>query len=154
MNIIDIDYHEDKELRENVRVGIFIVAPEEVLLIKRFKKGRHYWVFPGGHKRQNEKLIETAARELKEETDIDALPKELKKVLQYKNRDTKEKEVFYLLKINQSCPVKIIGEEVIKNSQEDSYQLVWFSKSRIGRIKSVLYSIEARNWLLDFIKSS
>ena len=149
----NIDYHEDKELRENIRVGIMVVAPQEVLLIKRFKKGRHYWVFPGGHKRQNERLIETAVRELKEETNIDALSKKLKKVLQYKNRDTEEEEAFYLLKVDQPCSVKIIGEEVIKNSQEDSYQLVWFPKSKMEQIKSVLYSIEARDWLLDFIKS-
>jgi len=148
----NIDYHRDKELRENVRVGIFVVSLQKVLLIKRFKKGRHYWVFPGGHKRKNERLIETAARELKEETNIDALPQKLKKVLQYKNRDTKEREVFYLLKVNQPCPVKIIGEEIVKNSQENSYQLVWFPKNRIGQIESSLYSIEARNWLLDFIK--
>jgi len=44
------------------------------------------------------------------------------------------KEAPYLLEVNQPCPVKIIGEEVMKNNKEDSYQL-----------KSALYSIEVRS---------
>jgi len=148
------DYCEDTELRENIRVGIFVISPKKVLLIKRFKKGRHYWVFPGGHKRQNEKPIETALRELKEETNINASAKDLKKTLQYKNRNTQNEEVFYLLKIASTCPVKIIGEEAVRNCPKNSYHLIWFSKNKIKEIKSTLYSEKARNWLLDFIKSS
>ena len=66
------DCHCDEDLRENVRVGIVVLTPQEVLLIKRFKNNRRYWVFPGGHKRKNEQLIETAIRELKEETNLSA----------------------------------------------------------------------------------
>ncbi len=64
------DFHRDEDLRENIRVGIVILTPKKVLLIKRFKNNRHYWVSPGGHKRKNEQLIETAIRELKEETNL------------------------------------------------------------------------------------
>ena len=75
--------HKDEDLRENIRVGIVVLTQKEVLLIKRFKNNRHYWVFPGGHKRKNEQLIETAIRELKEETNLPAKKENLKQILAY-----------------------------------------------------------------------
>jgi len=62
---MSMDFHQDQNLRENVRVGVIVLTPQEVLLIERFKNNHHYWVFPGGHKRKREKLVETAVRELR-----------------------------------------------------------------------------------------
>ena len=87
--------HNDEDLRENVRVGIVVLTPQEVLLIKRFKNNRRYWVFPGGHKRKNEQLIETAIRELKEETNLEAKKENLEKILAYFSAYSQIKEVFF-----------------------------------------------------------
>ena len=142
------DYHCDEDLRENVRVGIVVFTPKEVLLIKRFKNNRRYWVFPGGHKRKNEQLIETAIRELKEETNLDAKKEDLEKILAYFSAYSQIKEVFYLLKKEKPLPVKIIGEEKERNTVVNSYRLVWYPLEKIDQIKNILYPEEARNWLI------
>jgi ADP-ribose pyrophosphatase YjhB (NUDIX family) len=92
-----VDFHQDQNLRENIRVGVIVLTLQKVLLIERFKSNRHYWAFPGGHKRKGEKLVETAIRELAEETSIKAEEKELTKILDYFNSHSRQREVFYLL---------------------------------------------------------
>jgi 8-oxo-dGTP diphosphatase len=148
---MSMDFHQDQNLRENVRVGVIVLTPQEVLLIERFKNNHHYWVFPGGHKRKREKLVETAVRELTEETNIKAEEKELTKILDYFNSHSQEREVFYLLKLKKALSVKIIGEERAKNSPANSYQLVWYPLKKLSKIKSFLYSVEARDWLMNFL---
>ena len=144
------DFHQDQDLRENVRAGVIVLTPQEVLLIERFKNNRRYWVFPGGHKRKGEKLVGTAVRELVEETNIKAKEKELTKILDYFNSHSRQREVFYLLRLKRSLSVKIVGEEKTKNSFSNSYQLVWCSLRKLNEIKSSLYSIEAREWLVSY----
>lgn len=148
------DFHRDEDLRENIRVGIVILTPKKVLLIKRFKNNRHYWVFPGGHKRKNEQLTETAIRELKEETNLPAKKENLKQILVYFSAFSQRKEVFYLLKKDKPLPIKIIGEEKERNSTANSYRLVWYPLEKIGQIKDVLYPEEVKNWLIDYLKLS
>ena len=146
--------HNDENLRENVRVGIVVLTPKEVLLIKRFKNNRHYWVFPGGHKRKNEQLTETAIRELKEETNLPAKKENLKQILAYFSAFSQRKEVFYLLKKDKPLPVKIIGEEKERNSAVNSYQLIWYPLEKIDKIKDTLYPEEAKDWLVNHLKIS
>ena len=145
-----VGFHKDQDLRENVRVGVIVLTPQEVLLIERFKNNRHYWVFPGGHKRKGEKLVETAVRELAEETNIKSKEKELTKILDYFNSYSRQIEVFYLLRLKRPLSVKIVGEEKTKNSSSNSYQLVWYPLRKLNEIKSSLYSIEARDWLVSY----
>ena len=146
--------HNDENLRENVRVGIVVLTPKEVLLIKRFKNNRHYWVFPGGHKRKNEQLIETAIRELKEETNLPAKKENLKQILAYFSAFSQRKEVFYLLKKDKPLPVKIIGEEKERNTTANSYRLIWYPLEKIDKIKDTLYPEEAKDWLVNHLKIS
>jgi 8-oxo-dGTP diphosphatase len=146
-----VDFHQDQNLRENIRVGVIVLTLQKVLLIERFKSNRHYWAFPGGHKRKGEKLVETAIRELAEETSIKAEEKELTKILDYFNSHSQEREVFYLLKLKKPLSVKIIGEEKTKNSPANSYQLAWYPLKKLDKIKSSLYSIEVRNWLINYL---
>jgi len=146
--------HNDENLRENVRVGIVVLTPKEVLLIKRFKNNRHYWVFPGGHKRKNEQLTETAIRELKEETNLPAKKENLKQILAYFSAFSQRKEVFYLLKKDKPLPVKIIGEEKERNTTANSYRLIWYPLKEIDKIKDTLYPEEAKDWLVNHLKIS
>lgn len=146
--------HNDENLRENVRVGIVVLTPKEVLLIKRFKNNRHYWVFPGGHKRKNEQLTETAIRELKEETNLPAKKENLKQILAYFSAFSQRKEVFYLLKKDKPLPVKIIGEEKERNTTANSYRLIWYPLKEIDKIKDTLYPEEAKDWLVNHLEIS
>jgi len=54
-------------------VGI-IIRDNKILLLRRFWKAKHYYVFPGGGVEPGESLIEACKRELREELNIEALP--------------------------------------------------------------------------------
>lgn len=57
--------------RPKVGLGVIVINNGKILLGKR--KGSHgegTWAFPGGHVEANEKFIETALRELEEETGL------------------------------------------------------------------------------------
>jgi 8-oxo-dGTP pyrophosphatase MutT (NUDIX family) len=64
---------EDEGRCYNVR-GI-VVHEGKVLVIKRVKEGREYFVFPGGHIDEGENLRHAAVREVEEETNIKTVVK-------------------------------------------------------------------------------
>lgn len=56
-----------------IMAGACIVKNKKILLLKQGKTSRHayLWGPPGGHREKNESLIDTARREVKEETGLD-----------------------------------------------------------------------------------
>jgi len=98
-------------------------------------------------------LIETAIRELKEETNLDAKEKDLKQILDYFSAYSQRKEVFYLLKKDRPLPVKIIGEEKERNTAVNSFRPVWYPLEEIDKIKDALYPEEAKDWLINLSSS-
>ena len=99
-------------------------------------------------------MIETAIRELKEETNLPAKKENLEKILAYFSAYSLREEVFYLLKKDKPSPVKIIGEEKERNSAVNSYQLIWYPLEKIDKIKDTLYPEEAKDWLVNHLKIS
>ncbi|MCH5324084.1 MAG: NUDIX domain-containing protein [Eubacterium sp.] len=68
----------------------------EILLIKHIKSG--YWSFPKGHVEDGETEEETAAREIKEETDIDVMiDPGFREVVTYSPRRDSVKNVVYFV---------------------------------------------------------
>ena len=65
---------DDKKVRAGV--GVWIFNPQgQVLLGRRLSKhGRGTWAPPGGHMEFGETPVQTAVREVKEETGLDILP--------------------------------------------------------------------------------
>ena len=70
----------------------------EILLIRHVKSG--YWSFPKGHVEQGETEIETARREIKEETNIDVLIDDgfRETVTFFPRRDTSKTVVYFVAK--------------------------------------------------------
>ena len=68
----------------------------EILLIKHIKSG--HWQFPKGHVEGNETEVETAIREIKEETAIDVMidPTFRETVSYYPKRDTQKTVVYFI----------------------------------------------------------
>ena len=99
-------------------------------------------------------MIETAIRELKEETNLSAKKEDLEKILAYFSAYSLREEVFYLLKKEKPLPVKIIGEEKERNTVANSYQLIWYPLEEIDKIKDTLYPEEAKDWLVNHLKIS
>ena len=60
-------------MSENIRVRIAVVIPKdnEILLVRHSKKGRNYWLIPGGGVDYGETIQDCARREIKEETNLD-----------------------------------------------------------------------------------
>jgi 8-oxo-dGTP diphosphatase len=54
-----------------IRVGVLICRDGEVLLVRHEKGGHSYWLVPGGGVDAGETMVEAAARELLEETNLD-----------------------------------------------------------------------------------
>ncbi|MCY7217222.1 NUDIX hydrolase [Streptococcus cristatus] len=55
-----------------MRAGIIIYNPllDKILLIHRWKDGQEYFVIPGGTIEPEERALEAALREIKEEVDL------------------------------------------------------------------------------------
>ncbi|MBQ8515256.1 MAG: NUDIX domain-containing protein [Ruminococcus sp.] len=70
----------------------------EILLIKHINSG--HWSFPKGHVEGNETEIETALREIKEETSLDVLidPTFRETVSYFPKRDTQKTVVYFIAK--------------------------------------------------------
>lgn len=70
----------------------------EILLIKHINSG--HWSFPKGHVEQGETEVETALREIKEETSLDVLidPTFRETVTYFPRKDTQKVVVYFIAK--------------------------------------------------------
>ena len=79
------------------RVRAIIIKNNKILLIKRIKKGRTYWVFPGGLVESGETDIQALKREVKEELGIEGKVGKLFHQIKSEKPETKGQiENFYL----------------------------------------------------------
>ena len=89
--------------------GCIIIEDGKVLLVKQTQG---HWGFPKGHVEENETEVETANREVKEETNIDVEVEENKRyTMEYITNKGKSKEVVYFI-------AKQIGGEIKKHDFE------------------------------------
>ena len=97
-----------------MRAALMITRRNKILLIHRFKDGREYYVFPGGGVENAEKPTEAAKREAKEELNLDVvLGEEI-----FKNINRGEPEVYFWVKKFSKHRIKIIGEELERQSKK------------------------------------
>ncbi|MBQ7990998.1 MAG: NUDIX domain-containing protein [Oscillospiraceae bacterium] len=82
----------------------------EILLIKHIHSG--HWSFPKGHTEAGESEIQTALREIKEETGIDVMidPTFRETVTYYPKKDTQKVVVYFLAKARSYDVVPAEGE--------------------------------------------
>ncbi|HDR3493167.1 TPA: NUDIX domain-containing protein [Bacillus wiedmannii] len=93
-------------------VIIYQNKPDTRYLIVKSKANGH-WGFPKGHIEENETEIDTAKREVKEETGLDVLIHEdFKTSMEYKISETIKKEVILFLGTPMSTSVTIQKDEI------------------------------------------
>lgn len=140
------NFHEDGSLRvPNERHAGIVIRGSKVLLVHRIKDGYEYWVFPGGHRRQDEKPEEVVIREIKEETAIIATKPKL--VIKVRDDYYEGSEDFYYLCewISGEEP-SLNGEERIKNEEDDFYEPMWVEIKKVKDL-NILPKF-AKDWLL------
>lgn len=97
----------------------------EILLIKHINSG--HWSFPKGHVEGNETEIETAMREIKEETGIDVIiDQSFREIVTYSpHRDTHKEVVYFIAK----------AKNTDYTPQEDEIaDIKWVEISRAGSV--------------------
>ena len=103
----------NNELKKEKACGCIVIDLDKVLLIQQ---NEGHWGFPKGHVENGETEIETAIREVKEETNIDVMPNENKRYVQeytMKNGILKQVVFFLARKVSgdikaQECEIKNI----------------------------------------------
>jgi 8-oxo-dGTP pyrophosphatase MutT (NUDIX family) len=103
-----------------------IVKDDKVLMIERYKNGRHYYVFPGGGMEDGENPEGTVVRELQEELNL----KIDKPKLIYALEEDAGTQYFYLVKDYLGVPV-ISGEEKERSDENNVYLPGWFDISSL-----------------------
>ncbi|EMA2414892.1 NUDIX domain-containing protein [Vibrio vulnificus] len=112
----------------------------EILLIKRFKDGRIYWVFPGGGVESSELLKQAIVREVFEETaqEVDN-PEEIFSVV---NRGRKEH--FFLVSVPFFEPkLSTHSPEYKAQNCTNQYELTWVKLNDLSQLNLVPVEAQA-----------
>lgn len=127
----------------------------EKYLIVKMHNGN--WGFPKGHVEKNETEIETAIREIKEETDIDIKIKEnFRETIKYIPNENTIKEVVFFLGIVDHEKLKINSNE-IENfkwcTYEESLKLITYKVQRdvLEKAKKYIKEIEDKENIIWYI---
>jgi len=135
-----------KNYPRGIRLAAIILSQdkEKVVLIKRYKSKRHYFVFPGGGLETTDKnKKEALLREIKEETNLSV---EIISQPYQLNILGHSQQFFYICKHLKGNPA-IIGEEKERQNNNNQYAVGWFPVKDLNKI--TLYPLEIRDWLLD-----
>lgn len=112
------------------RAGMIITRQNKILLIKRHRYDYDYWVVPGGTLEKNEKPLDTAKREILEETGLICQPnKKIKPIVIDGTKD----EIYYFADAESNI-VKLGGPENERNSVINNYELKWVDFKNVKKI--------------------
>ncbi|EGQ8127304.1 NUDIX domain-containing protein [Vibrio parahaemolyticus] len=118
------------------RVSALLVNREnaEILLIKRLKDSRIYWVFPGGGVEFGELLSQAIVREIFEETSLEIdNPEEIFSVI---NRGRKEH--FFLVSVPFFEPkLSTQSPEFKAQNCSNQYELTWVKLNDLSQLNAV-----------------
>lgn len=123
-------------------VGV-IIKDDKILLMRRIKNGREYYVFPGGGVKENESMEEAIIREIKEEL---SLKSTIDKFL-FEIENQGRQEYYYLIKEFSDQP-RLGGEEKQRMNQDNQYYLTWMDLDKIQALDN-LYPELARKKIID-----
>ena len=129
----------------NKRVVGIIIRGRKILLMRRIRNGREYFVFPGGGIEGNESLENGVIREIKEEFYLDV--KINKFLFQIENRG--RQEFYFLIKEFSGVP-KISGNEKKRMNESNQYYPVWKELEDISNLSN-LHSEEAKQKVKEMI---
>ena len=121
------------------RVAVLIIDQDKILLFYRFKEGRTYYALPGGHVETDERLAETAIREIKEELNLEITLD--RKLWEITNQDRQE---HYFLAGTFSGEIKLGFPELGKLSPQNIYRPEWVPLNQVAKIPLLPEIIKAK----------
>lgn len=147
----DMEYREDADVRlNNIQSRGIILKEDKVLVMFRIKKGNGYYVFPGGHMRKGETPVDTAVREIEEETTIKVKNMEL--CFEFKNyvkKNKKHVDYYFVGEWKSGIPT-LSGEESRRADKDNYFQPMWVSIDEIPEL--VLYPLAAKEWVIEYLE--
>jgi mutator protein MutT len=113
----------------NARASALVIKDGQILLMRRFVKGRgEYWVFPGGGVEEGETVEQAMKREVLEELSLQVteynLLFEMFNDFTMNEKYPPRQEYFYLV-TGFTGEVKLGGEEAERMSEADQYHPTW-----------------------------
>lgn len=138
----------DLEIKRE-RCGAFIIKNGKILLIKRVKPNRSYWVFPGGGKEKGESLEDCLKREMSEELGLRV--DKYKKCITLIDFENGMKETYFLTEVENAKP-EIVGEEKDRESDDNKYSLTFEDLSILDNEN--LFPPFARVWLKEYLEKN
>ncbi|MDP2649343.1 MAG: NUDIX domain-containing protein [bacterium] len=128
------------------RVAAVIIKDNKILLMRRFKNGQKYFVFPGGGVEENESIENALIREIKEEFDIDI---KIEKLL-FQNENQGRQEIYFLVKEFTGIP-QLSGEEKERMNKDNQYFPAWLDLKEAFKLPN-LYPKEAKKEIEKLIE--
>ncbi|MEK7644333.1 MAG: NUDIX domain-containing protein, partial [Patescibacteria group bacterium] len=123
------------------RAGVIVTKNKKILLFRRHHFGTDYYSVPGGRQdHPNETLADTARRELNEELNLDVrLSKSEPIKVSSLNRDE-----FYFFAESYAGEPRLSGEELERNSADNSYIPEWVNFKKLKEINLLPLSLKKK----------
>ncbi|MEW6617904.1 MAG: NUDIX domain-containing protein [bacterium] len=129
--------------KPDVRVALVILKEDKILLVQHQKKGRKYWLLPGGRVDFGESLIEALERELLEEANIKVKVGNLLFISDAISPDNGKRHI-----INIFFEGKIIGGELKIGNEEILQQIEFIPVSQLDKLTFYpMVKEELKEWL-------
>src|SRR3989344_357125 len=112
-------------------VGI-IIKEGKALLMRRVKRGREYYVFPGGGVEDGEGDIEALRREIQEELSLTITAP----VFLFEMQNEGQKEVYYLIK-KFTGVTQLGGPEKERMNEDNQYYPEWLELLKVAALKNL-----------------
>ena len=130
------------------RVAGVIIKDNKILLMRRIKNGREYFVFPGGGVEENEIIEEAIIREIKEELSIDA---KIDRFL-FEIENQGRQEYYFLIKEFSGKP-QLGGEEKERMNENNQYYPTWMDLDKLKYLDN-LYPELAKREIIKLYKNN
>jgi len=111
------------------RAAAVVVEGDQVLVMKRHKRGRDYAVLPGGGVEAGETPAEAALRELHEETTLVA---EIDHLL-WTGKHNDRPAFYFLMTAVRGC-VELSWSEALTNRPDNSFELRWVTADQFAEL--------------------
>jgi 8-oxo-dGTP diphosphatase len=127
------------------RAAAIIVKEGKLLLMRRHKPGRDYYILPGGGVKLDESFPDACVREVKEETGLDVAGLQLV----FTNFFRGQQEQYFLVRVSEGEP-KLGGVEADRNSPDNTYSFEWVGEEELEEAN--LTPAAAKRYCLEVMK--